>query len=260
MEFFGKSQTAKDETNKKTATEIMNLKITNAQIQSYAERQEMPTLQYLADRLCEDNEIQYVELSSKKTAELDKITVVNGKSIFAKLKEYPYEFEIDGKLKLASINGIKVADNTVDEEKEELKTAVETLQTTITQLQTKIENLEKEQKKTNNDYTSSLNQEKLIGKWYDGSEMYELTLPITLPSATAEKYMVWNKINLQQYNIKECIIENGYYICTNAKTMCPMPMWASQDNSYARIVYQYDNKELWVGNSWPNIIMIVKGI
>ena len=46
----------------------MNLKITNAQIESYAKTQQMPTLQFLADNLCEDEEIEYVKRKEKEIA------------------------------------------------------------------------------------------------------------------------------------------------------------------------------------------------
>lgn len=108
---LNKAQTASDETKKSQSTETMNLKITNIQISSYAETQELPNLQYLADKLCEDNDIEYVLTASKEHASLDKIDVTNISSIFTKLKEYPYEFEINSSLQLASIDGVKVADN-----------------------------------------------------------------------------------------------------------------------------------------------------
>lgn len=107
---FDKAKTARDKSEKSQATETMNLKITNIQISSYSEKQELPDLQYLADKLCEDNDIEYVLSKSKNQASLDKIDVTNVSSIFTKLKEYPYEFEIDNELKLKSIDGIKVAD------------------------------------------------------------------------------------------------------------------------------------------------------
>ena len=44
----------------------MNLKITNSQIKSYTKEQRMPTLQEVANDLCEDNEMEYVTLESKK--------------------------------------------------------------------------------------------------------------------------------------------------------------------------------------------------
>lgn len=107
---LNKAKETKEENNKSQAAEIMNLKITNAQITSYTEKGELPTLQYLADKLCEDEEMEYVVLESKKSASLDKIKVEDKKSIFTKLKEYPYEFEINGALQLASINGVKISD------------------------------------------------------------------------------------------------------------------------------------------------------
>ena len=104
-----KTEESKEETNKSSAIETMNLKITNIQISSYAEGQKLPTLQYVADKLCEDNEMEYVLLESKKEASLEKIKVNEGNSIFTKLKNYSYEFEINNQLQLASINGVKVS-------------------------------------------------------------------------------------------------------------------------------------------------------
>lgn len=125
-----KTNMAREENNKKAATEIMNLKITNVQIESYTEKQEMPNLQYLANKLCDDKDMQYVELTTqkKKTAYtketlLPLITIpLEGGSIFTKLHEYPYEFEIDSNLRLASIDGIQVAekDNSITMTEEEL--------------------------------------------------------------------------------------------------------------------------------------------
>ena len=111
-----KAQEAKTETIKQTATEKINLKITNIQIQSYAKKQEMPTLQELADGLVIDEEIQYVELASKKIGSLEKVNVGENESIFTKLKEYPYEFEINSSLQLASVDGVQVAQTTSKEE------------------------------------------------------------------------------------------------------------------------------------------------
>lgn len=106
---FNTAQHAKEENSKQTATEKINLKITNSQMSSWAELQRMPTLQELADDLCEDNEIEYVKLESQKLASLDKIEVGENDSFFTKLKDYPYEFEINSSLQLASIDGIKIA-------------------------------------------------------------------------------------------------------------------------------------------------------
>ncbi len=107
---FNKAKEAKELNNKQEATEKINLKITTAQMNKYAEKQEMPTLQELADILYKDNEIQYVALETQ-VASKEKITVGEKTSIFTKLKQYPYEFEINSSLQLASINGVKVASN-----------------------------------------------------------------------------------------------------------------------------------------------------
>lgn len=105
------TQSAKEEDQKQTASETMQLKITDLQMKNYAEKQKLPTLQELADGLCEDEEMEYVLLSSKSTAQLDKIEVGSNESIYTKIKRYSYEFEINSSLQLASIDGIKIADN-----------------------------------------------------------------------------------------------------------------------------------------------------
>ena len=86
------------------------MKITAKQMDSYAEFQRLPTLQELADFLCEneDNDIEYVKLG-KEIGALDFINVAGYSSIFTKLKEYPYEFEIDQDLRLASVDGVQIA-------------------------------------------------------------------------------------------------------------------------------------------------------
>lgn len=146
---LNKADKAFGENDKQTATEKINLKITNAQIESYSKTQQMPTLQFLADSLCEDGEIQYVELTTQKIASIEKatlksITVGEAKSIFTKLKEYPYEFEIDEKLRLASINGIKVAtgEEIAKEEIEAIKLEIQALKDSNQELKDKVEKLE----------------------------------------------------------------------------------------------------------------------
>ena len=109
---FTRAKEAKEVTNKQEATDIINLKITTAQINKYAEKQEMPTLQELADVLYEDNEIEYIALETKVGAK-EKIIVGSKTSIFTKLNKYPYEFEINSSLQLASIDGIKFAGNAI---------------------------------------------------------------------------------------------------------------------------------------------------
>ena len=117
-----KAKDGTDEYNKQTASEIMTLKITNYQMKSYAENGKLPDLQYLADMLCDDNDIAYVELEKQKTGAInEKKSIGENTSIFTKLEQYPYEFEINSSLQLASVDGIKVAtnDNSVTISKDE---------------------------------------------------------------------------------------------------------------------------------------------
>lgn len=104
-----KTEEAKEENLKQTAKEVMNLKITSIQIENYTKNKTLPSLQFLADKLCEDNDMEYVLAQSKSLASLNKIDTTNLSSIYTKLKEYPYEFEINDSLQLASIDGVKVA-------------------------------------------------------------------------------------------------------------------------------------------------------
>ena len=136
-----KASQAKDDNNKQTATEIINLKITNSQMKSYAKKERLPTLQEIADDLCEDNEIQYVTTKTQISS-LDKITVGNASSIFTKLNEFPYEFEINSSLQLASIDGVKISDVNSDtiviskDEYNNLKSKIDELYTNYTSIGT----------------------------------------------------------------------------------------------------------------------------
>lgn len=134
-----KGEESANKTDKQTATEIMNLKITNAQMQCYAETQKMPNLQYLADRLCEDldKDIEYVRLKEKEVATIERIKISSEEdTILTKLKEYSYEFEIDSELKLASVDGIKVADKNTEK--------IEQLENEIKELKKMCQNLKSE--------------------------------------------------------------------------------------------------------------------
>lgn len=111
---------AKEETNKETATEKINLKITTAQMDSYAENQRMPTLKEVSLVLKEDKEIEYVT-ETKQIASIKYEVGEEPTSIFTKLKDYPYEFEINSSLQLASIDGVKI---TIGNKENEMKVYV----------------------------------------------------------------------------------------------------------------------------------------
>ena len=101
---------AKDENTKGIATETMNLKITNVEMSAYIEKHRLPTLKELADNFCEDDDFDKV-VEKTEVASLEKITNENPIAIIAKLKQYPYEFEIDSNLRLIGVDGVKIAQN-----------------------------------------------------------------------------------------------------------------------------------------------------
>ena len=71
------------------------MKITYFNVISYGENTRKANLQELAEGMFQDKEIEYVKIKGNKVASLDKIDAAGEKSIFVKLKEYPYEFEIN---------------------------------------------------------------------------------------------------------------------------------------------------------------------
>ena len=104
---------AREETRRATAKEIMTLKITGIETKSYSEKMRMPTLKEVADALCEDDDIKYVERVSQGIGKnnLEKKITTEDTHFYTKLKEYPYEFEINSNLKIASINGVEGEDD-----------------------------------------------------------------------------------------------------------------------------------------------------
>lgn len=138
---FIKSNEAKEEQNRQTATEKVNLKITASQIDVYGKEQRMPTLKELSLSFEKDGEIEYVTETSKLASVEYNVPSDNPNTIYTKLKEYPYEFEIDSNLKLASIDGVKIANNSESKEIEELKATISNMQTTITSLDSRLTDL-----------------------------------------------------------------------------------------------------------------------
>lgn len=211
---FSKAQQAKSETIKQTATEKMNLKITNMQIEKYAKEQRMPTLQEFADELCEDNEIQYVELQSKKVGSLDKINVGNADSLFTKLKDYPYEFEINSSLQLASIDGVQVAKNDGD--------TVTLTQSQYNSILNRLSALENTSTDSNNNYS---NEEQVIGKWIDSKPLYRRVYNLTTPSK-AESTCIKDLTDL---NIETAVKVDGYIRYTDTASSPLNIMFGDKD-------------------------------
>ena len=168
-----RTKTARDENEKATATETMNLKITNVQISKYAEEQRMPTLKELADNFCEDDDFQYVQETSE-VASLTKITSNNPTSIYTKLKAYPYEFEINSSLQLASIDGVKVASNETTEYVS--KAQYDSLLARVVALENN-SNSQSSSLAESNNYST---EEKVIGTWTDGKPLYKKVVHFSL--------------------------------------------------------------------------------
>lgn len=120
MEFCKEPLGALEANDQATATEKIELKITYLNMISYGENTRKANLQEIADGLRVDKEMEYVKLKNQEIASLEPIDVTGESSIFVKLKEYPYEFEINEDLYLASVDGVKIADssnNSISEEK-----------------------------------------------------------------------------------------------------------------------------------------------
>ena len=178
-----KSKEAKEENLKQTAKEVMNLKITSIQIANYTENKTLPTLQFLADKLCEDNDMEYVLTQSKAHASLGKIDVTNLSSIYTKLKEYPYEFEINDSLQLASIDGVKVADNN----KEETVTLTKEQYDSVLNRLAKLEN----NANKNENYST---EEQVVGTWIDGKNIYRKCFDLGVDTYFLETLNKWTTI------------------------------------------------------------------
>lgn len=219
---INRTKTARDENEKATATETMNLKITNVQISKYAEEQRMPTLKELADNFCEDDDFQYVQETSE-VASLTKITNNNPTSIYTKLKAYPYEFEINSSLQLASIDGVKVAsipendgDSIVSMTKSELNSYIESAINTKLQeyskttdisstyaTKTQVENIE------NSEMCSTT--EKRVGTYLNNKPLYQRTFTGTLGTINTDTIVNSNANNIDKlFLINGCVVKSGY--------------------------------------------------
>ena len=101
---INKSQVATEKFNKEAAVEKIDIKIAEAQMETYSTKGRSATLQDLADYFCDQDEIEYVLKQSKLVASLAKIDLSDAGSFFTKLKVYDYEFEIGSNLQINKID------------------------------------------------------------------------------------------------------------------------------------------------------------
>lgn len=268
---------AKEENQKQTAKEKINFKITEIQMKTYAKNQKMPTLQEVADGFCSDDEIEYVELETKKIASLNKINVGNNKSIFTKLKQYPYEFEINSSLQLASINGVKIADvgndsnptnskeieeiklilsqmeqelNSTKEQVSELKTSKSQMEQKITDLETSKSQIEQElnlaKEQVNNIITSldvSTKQVLFEGKAIKGDKK-------TIPNISEYKYLIVYS-SIDDVNGKAISVRTDIIGVEDALSglICPVGINANSDSYYGISIKFTSSTEFYISNT-----------
>ena len=109
---FGNTTKAKNKNDYAAAQEEINIKLAAIETDYEMHGNEKNKLQYTADKLCEDDEIEYVQTKSKKEASIEKITLGQDVTkIYTKLKKYKYEFEIGDNFKLVAINGKELDDD-----------------------------------------------------------------------------------------------------------------------------------------------------
>lgn len=116
--FLDLTEQAVNRYDKEEAVEKMQIKLSEIKIKYINDSLNNPTLQEAVDKLCEDEEVLYVKTGEE--ASLEKVDVTNYKTILVKLKNYPYEFEINGQLEIIRIDGAKY--NSPKEESDEEKT------------------------------------------------------------------------------------------------------------------------------------------
>lgn len=233
-----KTKQAKEETQKAQATEKINLKITNMQIASWIEKKEMPTLQYIADGFCQDEEIQYVETEMQKIGSflLPQIDASNLESIFVKLKEYPYQFEINKSLQLASINGVKIADNSSSSNSEQ----IDALKNTITSLQDEINSLKDE---ISDLKTTDGNIQNRVQTLENSSEISVTTINFTTPSEISK----WIKIASYPTGYsKDNVIINGHFLFSSTHQNLILPYASSK---FATLSARSDGIYMYINNA-----------
>lgn len=77
-------------------------------METYTTNGKMPNLQDLSLNLLDDSETQYVKLPNKDDVSQDNISLIEN-AVLVKLKEYPYEAEINSNLEVTKLDGITIA-------------------------------------------------------------------------------------------------------------------------------------------------------
>ena len=116
---FNSAIKAKEKSDYEAAKESMNIKLSAINTDYEMHGNGEAKLQFTADKLCEDDDIEYMHTEGKKQASIAKITLgKNATKIYTKLRKYKYEFEINDNIQIASIDGkpVENVDTTISEE------------------------------------------------------------------------------------------------------------------------------------------------
>ena len=89
--------------------------------------------------------------------------------------------------------------------------------------------------KTYFDY-SNLGVPKMVGKWYNGKPMYEISLAITLPNATTNGTYVHSTLDLSGYKTDELIVYDGYMYLTSTDIVT-LPFYANNSGNQIKVSY-----------------------
>lgn len=264
---FSKAKEAKENMKKAEASEKMNMKITEAQINSYAETGKLPTLKQLGIFLQADNEIEYAQNTTKKRVadgNFDWSSIGEPNVIYTKLKKYPYEFGIDSEYKLASIDGIQVSstNNSNNEELQtkinELEGTIATLNSTIQEMSTTINSIQttlestyaKKSDVTSNSVDYSNTAETVIGKSYDGKTLYEKSISFTIPTTSKDGTVATTTVDLTTLNANNLWIAEGFFIAASGMR-CSLPEYVANNADLKMYSYYHPTeKKLYLKNSY----------
>ncbi len=203
----------------------------------------MPTLQELADVLCEDDEIQYVTLKSE-IASINKIEIGNSSSIFTKLKDYKYEFEIDSNLRLASINGIKIADQNNNEELKKLQAEFDNYKKAIA------ESLTKNGVETNKEDSLEIMTQNIDKIFMAGVHSKFIKVAENVSSRYAQNINVSNMDNYKNFDLSKFVIVNKQMAWASGTDREDIPVMTKSYNKETGILSLGKQKGVVNNQAW----------
>ena len=161
---------------------------------------------------------------------MPNITVGGNNSIFVKLNQYNYEFEIDSNLRLASIDGVKIADNNSTITTEQY----ESLLSEIKSMKENYDNLKEDYEKR----ISTLENETIVNKRVNLMNTV-VSIPIKNSNVSVSDITLSDSLNNYKYLEFE-------YDCANGSDYFGNSLKFISTNS---IIYNNSNTDNWKNNS-----------